>query len=176
MCRFSLVERLSQLGALCMVSKLKRHKVVLTIQTSSIFKGKYARWVCQNHRQAGPSSSKKSSSRGSYVMSFPREAATHRSHPGGRQGVGDGGMTSQLEDCICRIMTINNLADKWLESIGINGFIWDFQHSFQSKDYAIKRKERQGFPGGSVVKNQPANAGDVGLIPGLGRSHMPRSD
>ena len=28
----------------------------------------------------------------------------------------------------------------------------------------------QGFPGGSVVKNPPANAGDVGWIPGLGRS------
>ena len=27
-----------------------------------------------------------------------------------------------------------------------------------------------GFPGGSVVKNPPANAGDVGSIPGLGRS------
>ena len=28
----------------------------------------------------------------------------------------------------------------------------------------------KGFPGGSVVKNPPASAGDVGLIPGLGRS------
>ena len=26
------------------------------------------------------------------------------------------------------------------------------------------------FPGGSAVKNLPANAGDVSLIPGLGRS------
>ena len=26
------------------------------------------------------------------------------------------------------------------------------------------------FPGGSVVKNLPANAGDTGSIPGLGRS------
>ena len=26
------------------------------------------------------------------------------------------------------------------------------------------------FPGGSVVKNLPANARDMGLIPGLGRS------
>ena len=26
------------------------------------------------------------------------------------------------------------------------------------------------FPGGSVVKNMPANTGDMGLIPGLGRS------
>ena len=28
----------------------------------------------------------------------------------------------------------------------------------------------QGFPGGSAVKNPSANAGDVGLIPGWGRS------
>ena len=27
-----------------------------------------------------------------------------------------------------------------------------------------------GFPGGSVVKNLPANAGDMGSIPGLGRA------
>ena len=30
----------------------------------------------------------------------------------------------------------------------------------------------RGFPGGSVVKNLPANAGDTGLIPGPGRAHM----
>ena len=29
---------------------------------------------------------------------------------------------------------------------------------------------RIGFPGGSVVKNPPANAGDTDLIPGSGRS------
>ena len=28
------------------------------------------------------------------------------------------------------------------------------------------------FPDGAVVKNPPASAGDTGLIPGLGRSHM----
>ena len=32
------------------------------------------------------------------------------------------------------------------------------------------------FPGGAVVKNPPANAGDMGLSPGPGRSHMPRSN
>ena len=32
-----------------------------------------------------------------------------------------------------------------------------------------------GFPGGAVVENLPANAGDTGSSPGLGRSHMPRS-
>ena len=33
-----------------------------------------------------------------------------------------------------------------------------------------------GFPGGSVAKNLPANAGDQGSIPDLGRSHMPWSN
>ena len=31
------------------------------------------------------------------------------------------------------------------------------------------RKEQRSFPGGSVVKNPPANAGDVGPISGLGK-------
>ena len=34
----------------------------------------------------------------------------------------------------------------------------------------------RGFPGGAVVENLPANAGDTGSSPGLGGSHMPRSD
>ena len=33
-----------------------------------------------------------------------------------------------------------------------------------------------GFPGGAVVENLPANAGDVGSSPGLGGSHVPRSN
>ena len=32
------------------------------------------------------------------------------------------------------------------------------------------------FPGGAAVKNLPANAGNTGLMPGQGRSHMPRSN
>ena len=32
------------------------------------------------------------------------------------------------------------------------------------------------FPGGAVVENLPANAGDTGSSPGLGRSHMPWSN
>ena len=35
---------------------------------------------------------------------------------------------------------------------------------------------REGFPGGAVVKNPPANAGDTGSSPGPGRSHMPQSN
>ena len=32
------------------------------------------------------------------------------------------------------------------------------------------------FPGGAVVKNPPANAGDMGSSSGLGRFHMPWSN
>ena len=37
-------------------------------------------------------------------------------------------------------------------------------------------KYATGFPGGTVVESLPANAGDTGSSPGLGRSHMPQSD
>ena len=33
-----------------------------------------------------------------------------------------------------------------------------------------RAKKSEAFPGGSVVKNLPANAGDTGWIPGSGRS------
>ena len=39
------------------------------------------------------------------------------------------------------------------------------------KKYNQKHRD---FPGGAVVKNLPANAGDTGLSPAPGRSHMPR--
>ena len=38
------------------------------------------------------------------------------------------------------------------------------------------KKFSRGFPGGAVVENLPANAGDTGSSPGLGRSHMPRNN
>ena len=34
----------------------------------------------------------------------------------------------------------------------------------------------RGFPGGAVVENLPANAGDAGSNPGLGGSHVTRSN
>ena len=40
-----------------------------------------------------------------------------------------------------------------------------------SPDSHVK-KPLEGFPGGAVVENLPANAGDTGSSPGLGRSHM----
>ena len=39
-----------------------------------------------------------------------------------------------------------------------------------------KKRGPRDFPGGAVVKNLPANAGDMGSTPGPGRSHMPQSN
>ena len=36
----------------------------------------------------------------------------------------------------------------------------------------LSKIKYRGFPGGAVVANPPANAEDVGSIPGLGRSYM----
>ena len=48
--------------------------------------------------------------------------------------------------------------------------------SFYNFPGLFKSKLQRDFPGGAVVKNPPANAGDTGLSPGLGRSHMLRSN
>ena len=39
--------------------------------------------------------------------------------------------------------------------------------------FTLKKNIASGSP---VFKNQPANAGDTGLIPRLGRFHMPRGN
>ena len=43
-------------------------------------------------------------------------------------------------------------------------------------DFEKSNKKYLDFPGGAVVKNPPANAGDMGSSPGPGRSHMPQSN
>ena len=40
----------------------------------------------------------------------------------------------------------------------------------------IKNNVFEGFPGGTVVESLPANAGYTGSSPGLGGSHVPRSN
>ena len=42
--------------------------------------------------------------------------------------------------------------------------------------HQLYKRMPKGFPGGAVVESLPANAGDTGSSPGLGRSHMPRSN
>ena len=40
----------------------------------------------------------------------------------------------------------------------------------------VKIEQNRGFPGGALVDDLPANAGDTGSSSGLGGIHMPRSN
>ena len=60
---------------------------------------------------------------------------------------------------------IKRSASKWAKYQNLEGW----------REYLLQRMS-QGFPGGAVVESLPANAGDTGSSPGLGRSHMPRSN
>ena len=42
--------------------------------------------------------------------------------------------------------------------------------------YSVMKRKEGDFHGGAVVKNPPANAGDTGSSPGVGRSHVPQSN
>ena len=42
--------------------------------------------------------------------------------------------------------------------------------------YMFVKTQTRGLPWGSVVKNLPDNAGDMGSTPSLEWSHMPRSN
>ena len=41
------------------------------------------------------------------------------------------------------------------------------------KERVCQEGKKEDFPGGPVVKNPSASAGDMGSIPGPGRSHIP---
>ena len=49
-------------------------------------------------------------------------------------------------------------------------------HAVQHSQEIKNKNKNRGFPGGKMVKNLPANAGDTGSSPGLGRTHMSRSN
>ena len=49
-----------------------------------------------------------------------------------------------------------------------------FLHEFFKKIFF--QNGIRDFPGGAVVKNPIANAGDMGSSPGPGRSHVPQSN
>ena len=52
----------------------------------------------------------------------------------------------------------------------------DMNRHFTKQCTQMVKNHMKGFPGGAVVESLPANAGDTGSRPGLGRSHMPRSN
>ena len=53
---------------------------------------------------------------------------------------------------------------------------WNLNHwtarEVSRRHLEVRMSTMWGFPGGPVVKNSPASAGDMGSIAGLGRFHM----
>ena len=62
--------------------------------------------------------------------------------------------------------------------------LWEWRYQSLLKTFIIRhlflvwllKIMLQGFPGGAVVENLPASAGDTGSSPGLGGSHVPWSN
>ena len=48
----------------------------------------------------------------------------------------------------------------------------EFQNLKRSVRFCFQNPIARGFHGGRVIKNSPCNAGEMGSIPGLGRSHI----
>ena len=66
-----------------------------------------------------------------------------------------GGRRTASEPLLCRWLPLPGFPHLWNGTVRVK---W------------VSRQDAQGFPGDPAVKNPPANAGDPGLIPGLGRS------
>ena len=73
------------------------------------------------------------------------------------------------------ILRIYNVIQKKKKPFLINAH-FDGKKNKGPEGKKITKELQMGFPGGTVVENLPANAGDTGSSPGLGRSHMPWSN
>ena len=100
--------------------------------------------------------------------------------PGSRRFLGEG--NGYLLQSAC----LRNPMDRGTWQATVHGVaksrtrLSDYHFHYQKKKRTLQRNKFKvkgwGFPGGSVVKNSPTNAGNMGLIPGPGGSHMPRSN
>ena len=72
------------------------------------------------------------------------------------------------------MFTINSTPFPWV-TVNIEARN-QFQDTKGTVTMVASRIALSGFPGGAVVKNPPANAGDTGSSPGPGRSHMLQSN
>ena len=81
-----------------------------------------------------------------------------------------------MKNTLERINSRMNEAEDWIRELKVR--IVEITAIQQNKEKRMKRNEDslRDFPGGAVVENLPANAGDMGSSPGPGRSHMPWSN
>ena len=82
--------------------------------------------------------------------------------------------TSALKKILLREKTSHKVGENICKDVTANKELISKIHKEHLKLNSKKKtqfKNERGFPGGAVVENLPANAGDTGSSPGLGRSH-----
>ena len=99
-----------------------------------------------------------------------KQTHRHREQTYGCQRGGSGGMDWNFGISRCKLLYIERINNKdlWYST---GNYIQYPVINHNGKEYDKECICRE-FPGGAVVKNLPANAGDTGLSPGPGRSHM----
>ena len=106
---------------------------------------------------------------------FTQQKQNHgyRKQTYGYQGIRGEGINWEIGTDLYTLLYIKQISiDKDLLYSTGNSTQWSVLAYMEKESY---KKKQGGFPGGAVVENLPANAGDTGSGPGLGRSHMPRS-
>ena len=98
------------------------------------------------------------------VKNLPANAGDLGSTPGSERSSGGGNGNPLLYSCL------ENPMDREAWQATVYGFANSRIQLKQLSIHCALVVHILGFPGSSVVKNLPANAGDVGSIPGLGRS------
>ena len=76
--------------------------------------------------------------------------------------------------CIDNLENISSLSYADLSNVNTFHYIILNNHTDTTISF-IRNVPGREFPDGAVAKNPPADSEDMGSIPGLGRSHVPRS-
>ena len=81
-------------------------------------------------------------------------------------------------------LSLLSLQQEKLDNLKTRGFSWLYYGNEDAGETTIlkpwvenefiKESKHGGFPGGPVIENPPANAGDTGSIPVPGSSHVPQ--
>ena len=82
--------------------------------------------------------------------------------------------STALEEVLCKTKTESDLYLKKI-TLKANSYQQYTRHYIRHCEGHQELTQRD-FPGGAVVGNPPANAGDTGLSPGPGRPHMPQGN
>ena len=108
-----------------------------------------------------------------FTKSFLKERYDHSSHVGVHVHANWG----QIRQCFSNYAKLK-ACSLTPPCLAVRGRRWRESPRIAGMEDAkwVQKVHFQGFPGGAVVENLPANAGDTGSSPGLGRSHMPRSN